>query len=199
MRDIYNVLLLDMDGPMAGFDEHGWNVCTDLGFTFDAEGFHVQQHRYFTEHLSPDEHRKARTIIEAPGWFRALPVVEGAQAGVEELLSAGVEIWVCTKPLEANPGCRDEKGAWLREHFPMLERNLIITPDKSLIRGNVLLDDAIKIEWIQEADWAPMVFTAPFNGPGSEWAHLPHWTWGDDIEELMDVWGRWTRHGEEPA
>lgn len=124
-------------------------------------------------------------MIEAPGWFRGLPVTPGAKSGVGQLLTAGVDIWVVTKPLEANPTCRDDKAAWLREHFPMLERKLILAPDKSMIVGDVLLDDAINLEWILKAQWRPVVFRAPFNGSGSEWHYLHSWSWGDPIEDLL--------------
>src|SRR5690606_26027440 len=105
-----------------------------------------------------------------------LPVTPGAQEGVDALMAVGVDVWVCTKPLEVNPTCRDEKGAWLREHFPMLEKRLIIAPDKSLVMGDILLDDAPSLEWARRATWMPVVFDAPFNRAGSIWERLPRWT-----------------------
>lgn len=180
-------ILLDMDGPLAGFDQHCWEHITSMGLECDIDGPHAQTARYFTDHLPKSDRRRLRALIDAEGWFRALPVVEGAQEGVETLQAAGHEVWVCTKPLEVNPTCRDEKGAWLREHFPEMEDRLIIAPDKSLIHGDVLLDDAPKLEWIGEATWHPAIFTAPYNVAGSEWAHLPHWTWGDDLEVLEQI------------
>jgi len=178
------VLLLDMEGPLADFDTYGWQRCADAGHEFDA-GFHDRRHRFFTDHMPHVRHRKdARRMIESPGWFFDLPVTEGATEGVPELMEH-FDVWVCTKPLEANPTCRDEKGAWLRRHFPALEDRLIIAPDKSLIRGSILLDDAIKPAWTNRAEWLPVVFTEPFNGAGSEWADWPHWTWADGMDALL--------------
>lgn len=179
-------LLLDMDGPLAAFDDHFWRAVIAEGWPVDVPGPDGQTHRYASDHVIDPDHRAAsRALVEAPGWFRALPVTAGAQAGVEELLRAGIEIVVCTKPLEENPTCRDEKAAWLVEHFPDLAVDVVITPDKSWVHGTVLLDDAIKLSWIPEATWAPVVFTAPFNGPGSPWARYQRWTWGDPIEHLI--------------
>lgn len=187
-------LLLDMDGPLADFDGWFWHVMSELlCYEFDVEGVHEQTARYFTNHMPVKEQRDhARRLVEQAGWFDQLPVVDGAHEGVEALLSAGVEIVVCTKPLEENPTCRTDKWKWLKRNFPGmgLEKSMILAPDKSMIRGAVLLDDAPKMRWLARdaSEWSPVVFTAPYNVTGSVWESLPHWSWGDPIEELL-------RHG----
>jgi 5'-nucleotidase len=119
-------------------------------------------------------------------WFYDLPVVEGAVEGMKRLAEAA-DVWVCTKPLEANHYCRDGKAWWVHRHLgPEWESRLIIAPDKSMVRGDILLDDAINLDWLPRASWQPVVFPAPFNGDGSDWSCLPRWTWGDPIEHLLD-------------
>lgn len=181
-------LLLDQDGPLADFDQRYWDYCAEQGFELDIKDLSdTRRHRFMEGNIIDREHRKAaRAYIESGTnrWFRDLPVTAGAEEGVDALLSAGVDIWVCTKPLEANENCRDDKGRWIKKHFPMLENKLILAPDKSMVRGDVLLDDAIKIKWIPKATWRAVAFATPFNGNGTEWGHLPHWSWGDPIEKL---------------
>ena len=179
-------LLLDMDGPLAAFDAHGWSMIRHRGIETTVSGEHEQTARYFTDHCVNRADRDwFHWTIRQPGWFEGLPVTPGATEGVRSLLDLGVDIWVATKPLEENPTCRDGKAAWLRRHFPMLERKLIIAPDKSVLNGDELLDDAPKIEWCERATWRPVIFATAFNGEGSEWTHLPRWTWGDPIEALV--------------
>lgn len=178
-------LLLDMDGVIANFDEKTYSRASAEGHQFDIAHPREQTMRYVTDHVVPHQRNAVRQMTYEAGFFRSFPVMEGAQAGVEALLSKGVDIWVCTKPLERNPTCRDEKGAWLKEHFPMLEKKLIIAPDKSLIKGAILLDDAPKIEWIPHAEWYPVVFTRSFNGVGSAWEEYEHWCWQDDVDVLL--------------
>lgn len=178
-------LLLDMDGPLADFDVHFYNRCEGR-YGFNVAGPHERTARYFTDHIPNRRHRaEARKMIDDAGWFRDLPVTPGALEGVDGLLAAGIDVWVCTKPLEVNPTCRDDKGAWLRRYFPMLEHKLILAPDKSMIRGDILLDDAPHLKWLNRACWHPVVFTAPYNGAGSEWADMPHWQWGNSVESLV--------------
>jgi 5'-nucleotidase len=180
-------VLLDMDGPCSDFDVAAFEWCTtnDVTLNIDAPG--DQRHRYITDHIDDDDQRAAlRAAIDAPGWYRNLPVTPGAQEGVERLLSAGHEIVVCSKPHDDAPHCVAEKLAWIHEHFPMLD-HYVFTRDKSLAYGGtqgILLDDCIVHDEVGRCSWEPVVFTAPWNGPGSEWGRYPHWSWSDPIERL---------------
>lgn len=186
-------LLLDMDGVIADFDALGYKACATLGIPVDCEP-HEQTNRYFTDHLlTAADRKKIHKQIDSRGWFANLPPVPGAIEGTRALIAAGVDVWICTKPKESNPGCRDEKGRWLAQHLPELERKLIITPNKGMVRGDILLDDAPKFEWYVAAEWTPVIFTRPFNGPLSAWGALPHWSWGEPIEDLLcNTPGKWT-------
>lgn len=180
-------ILLDMDGPLADFDLHFWDRCNAEGYEFDVPHYSQQQHRYFTEHIPDKAHRKsARAMVDSAGWFRGLPVVRGAREGVDRLLDAGLDLWVCTKPLEVNPTCRDDKGAWIEEHFPELLHRLIITPDKSMVRGDVLIDDAPKPAWFSRATWQPLIYDLPFNRYDPAYVGLCRFTW----DVLDDRWLR---------
>lgn len=172
-------LLLDMDGPLADFDRHFWKRCTERGYLFDVEHPDQQRHRFFTEHLPiRRERQQARAMVDQAGWFADLPVTPGAREGVAQLLDLGFDVWVCTKPLEANPTCLNDKQGWIEEHFPALAGRLIIAPDKSMVHGDVLLDDAPKPEWFPLASWRPVIFAAPFNYGDPAYSGLPIWSWG---------------------
>lgn len=178
-------LLLDMDGPLADFDNKFFRRCQEKGITMDCDGVHGQRHRFATDHIPDREERAwARRMVDTAGWFRDLPVTPGAQDGIDRLMEF-FDVWICTKPLEANPTCRDDKAAWILENFGAywLSR-LIIAPDKSMVNGHLLLDDAPKSRWLESAPWRPIIFTTPWNQEGSPWQGFPHWSWGDPIEDL---------------
>lgn len=178
-----------MDGPLANFDLGFWNMCQEQGIQLDIEGLNDPKRRRFMTDNIPDKSQRAvaRSFVDhGPNrWFRDLPVVPGCQEGVARLEEAGVDIWICTKPLEANWRCRDDKAKWIRRYFPHLEDKLLIMPDKSLAIGDILLDDAPKLKWFDAAVWKPVIFPCPFNGYGSEWEGLPSWGWFDPIEDLL--------------
>ena len=164
-------LLLDMDGVLADFDRplfwaYGpWLNCTP----------ETQVHRFLTDHLVGDigggstrsELRaRMRADVEAPGWFRELPLIKGAQEAVGILESRRWDVWLCSKPLEASATCASEKFAWVAEHFPSLVGKLILAPNKGMVSGSVLVDDAIKPSWLTYANWAPVVYDHPWNRQG---------------------------------
>lgn len=186
-------VLLDMDGPLADFDQQCWTWATSANARFDIDDLSQQAHRYITEHLPDPNHRESlRAVIDAPGWYRSLPVTPGAQEGVEALLAAGHEVIVCSKPHDDAPSCVAEKLAWLGEHFPMLTEEYVFTRDKAYAHGGhghdrlrgILLDDAIVHGQVVRASWEPVAFACPFNGPGSIYGRYPRWQWGDNIERL---------------
>lgn len=181
-------ILIDQDGPLADFDAAAWDEVSKLDPEMrDIDSPDEQTRRYILDHVTNRQMQRwlKRNRIEAAGWFRNLPPTPGAIDGVRGLIDAGFDVWVATKPMEANPSCRDDKAAWLRQHIPELERKLLIAPDKSMIRGNVLLDDAPKLEWFDRAEWTPVIFPRPFNREGSVWADLPSWEWGDLPDRLI--------------
>lgn len=180
------VFLVDMDGPLADFDVHFYARASEQGWTFDCGGPHEQRHRYFTDHMPNRQERVlARKMVESPGWFSDLPVTPGAQEGLHALAEVA-EVWVCSKPLEANPTCRDEKAKWLAKHFGShWEARLILAPDKSLVAGDILLDDAIRPHWLHRAVWTPVVYPTPWNG--NDLFSVPRWGWGDDPHHLVDI------------
>lgn len=178
--------LVDMDGPLAAFDKKYFDLAATNGWPMDAD-LDTQVHRFASGHILDSDHRKQATaIVNSSGWFRDLPVVDGAAEGMWRLHQVA-NVWICTKPLEANPTCRDEKGAWLAEHFgeEWLDR-LIITPNKAMVRGDLLLDDAPHIGWLEHAEWKSIIYPTPYNRTGSEWSHLPEWSWDRDVDELLD-------------
>lgn len=182
-----DVLLLDMDGPIAHFDQAFFNLCDEQQVVLNCT-LETQVHRFGTDHIEDKKLRsKMRRHIYETRWFLDLPVVEGAQEGVRRL-QEHFDVWLCTKPLEENKNCRDDKAAWVERHFGRnLVNQLIITPDKTKVVGVALLDDAIKIDWIGKGVWQPVIYRTPWNQQGSVWENLPHWDWNDDIDDLKEI------------
>lgn len=181
------ILLLDMDGPLAGFDDALWKFCQSFEIDLDISDLNDPNRKYYmTENVIREKDRQMlRIIIDKSNFFRNLPVTEGAQDGVQELVKH-FDVWVCTKPLDTNVTCRNDKMAWIEKHFPDLYTKVIMAPKKSMVDGDILLDDAPALSCIETAMWKPVIFTDAFNGANSEWAPYPHWSWNDPIDLLTE-------------
>jgi 5'(3')-deoxyribonucleotidase len=75
-------------------------------------------------------------------FFRKLSPLLGAVEGIKELARRGHDVWILTRPSVYNPLCYTEKRLWVEDHLGLhwCER-LIISPDKSLLIGDLLIDD----------------------------------------------------------
>lgn len=185
-------LLVDLDGVLADFDGRCWDVARAYRLNLDIEDRSTQTRYYLTDHIIGGEmmgkraaQRRMRSRIDRdPLWFASLDVIPGAQDGVRELEEV-FDVWVCTKPLMTNVNCASDKLAWVRNHFPTLAEKVIITPDKSMVRGDVLLDDHPKPAQAHRALWQPVVFRQPYNALLQAEQAWDGFSWGDDPSVLL--------------
>lgn len=76
-------------------------------------------------------------------FFRKLAPIEGAIDALRSLdSSAKVQVYILTAPSVKNPWSYTEKRIWVEEHLgSRFVEKLIISPNKSLLRGDILIDD----------------------------------------------------------
>lgn len=111
----------DMDGPLADFD---------IAANNETRGIWER---------SPE-------CMYEPGFFRNMPVTEGAKEAVKEIMAMDhVDMYIASKPVdEKNFSSASEKFEWLNEHFPELTQKVMLTCDKKLLNGDFLIDDYLK-------------------------------------------------------
>ena len=157
-------VLLDMDGVVVDWDE-GFRAA------WAARG-HAPPERarsyYMEECVEPGLREEAVALFHAEGFFRDLPPREGALAAVSEVAEA-YEVFICTSPVLTSPFCAAEKYAWVERHLGAdWKRRVVITSDKTLVRGDVLIDDKPAITGAEVAPaWTHVLFDAPYNDPGA--------------------------------
>lgn len=76
------------------------------------------------------------------GFFRNLPVMEGAKEAVAQLLAnPNLDVYIASKPDSINMHSATEKFEWINEHFPALIKKIFLTCDKGHLNGDFLIDD----------------------------------------------------------
>lgn len=75
------------------------------------------------------------------GFFLKLEEIEGAIEGFRKLQEK-YDVWILTRPSFRNVNCYTEKAQWVWDHLGLdvLEKT-IMSPDKSLLKGDYLIDD----------------------------------------------------------
>lgn len=75
------------------------------------------------------------------GFYLNLKPIEGGILAIERLQEI-YDVWILTKPSYRNVNSYTEKALWVQNHLgsKMVEK-LILSPDKSLVKGDYLIDD----------------------------------------------------------
>ena len=159
------VLLIDMDGVVADFE---------LGFLqafrskYPSEPYIPIPERtvfkikdQYPEELKP----KVRSIIEAPGFYRNLPMIKGSKSTIMEMYDMGLNFYFCSSPLSKYKNCVLEKYEWIEEQFGSnFTDKIILTRDKTVVQGDLLIDDKPEITGaLEEPSWEHILYISPYN------------------------------------
>ena len=75
------------------------------------------------------------------GFFRDLEPIEGAIEAFK-YLEEHFNVWTLTRASHKNINCYSEKAEWVLKYLGFnSQEHLIICPDKSLVKGDYLIDD----------------------------------------------------------
>lgn len=178
------VVLLDMDGPFAHWDI-GLNrllVAVDPKFPIIEPNDWYEYYGY--RNHAPHHYELVVKTMSTAGLYENLIAVEGSHEALE-FAAAHAEVMFCSKPDPANPTCESDKKNWLaRTYDPYWASRLILTPDKTMVFGDILVDDHPSITGLCAPAWTQFVFDKTYNRSAdaeyrvsSDWANFP---------ELMD-------------
>lgn len=108
------------------------------------------------------------------GFYRNLEPIPGGREALEYLLSLGHDVRICTAPKRDYQNCVLEKMEWIEEHLgrTWTERT-IITRDKTLVHGDILVDDKPNITGSRAPAWMQVFYDQPYNRAHNK----PRLTW----------------------
>lgn len=101
---------------------------------------------------------KIYDYLKLPSLYHSVNPIKGAKKGVDYLREMGWRVVFVSAGLwNAN-----KKFEWLKKHgFLASEKDFVVAYDKSLVQGDVLIDD--KIDNIKDFRGAGILFTQPWN------------------------------------
>jgi 5'-nucleotidase len=188
-RDVF--MLIDMDGVLAEFEGY---FLEQFRKKWPEEPFiPIKDRRTFL--LYDDEkysHEQVNEILDAKGFFLNIPPIEGAVEALKEMNEMqGVNVFICTTPwLRTYPWSTVEKYQWVEKYMGKeWLRRIILTVDKTVIKGDLLIDDNHSIKGAEkQPTWEHVIFTAGHNrhveGPRRLEGWKPRKTWVDIINDL---------------
>lgn len=153
-------ILIDMDGALANFSAAVDERVVALGGEI-ADG--ARRGRFDIEQQYPDYAEELRAAMKQPGFYAGLRPIDGAIDGVRELEDAGLDPWICTAPVRSRY-CAGEKLDWIVRHFDWeMAAKTIITKDKTVVAGDVLIDDKPQVTGADTPRWTHVLFDQPYN------------------------------------
>jgi 5'-nucleotidase len=177
------VVLLDMDGVLVDWDKGFYQAWERFGH--DPSKIDRTK-SYCMEDCVPDGLRDAAiAVMSQPGFFRDLPPMPGAVEAVTDMIAEGFAVFICTAPLPSNPTCCQDKIDWVLENLGPAGldiMSMVMTRDKCLVQGDVLIDDKPVITGSLIPTWEHILFAAPYNTQTPE-----------DSRLRIDTWQEWRR------
>ena len=178
--ELKKIILIDQDGPLAdfetGFQKEWKGRFPNLPIVSKQERKHFKVHEDYPKKLKS----KVESIYSQPGFFLGLPPNRNGILAIQKLGLLGHKVFICTSPLQKNRHCFDEKYSWVKKYIGVeFAKNLIITEDKTLISGDVLIDDKPEIDGEKKPTWKHILFDATYN------RHIT------DKKRIKNDWSNW--------
>ncbi|KAM9750543.1 5'(3')-deoxyribonucleotidase, cytosolic type isoform 2-T2 [Dama dama] len=172
-------VLVDMDGVLADFEA---GLLRGFLQRFPGEPYvPLEERRGFLAReqyraLRPDLADKVASVYEAPGFFLDLEPIPGALEAMREMNDMqDTQVFICTSPLMKYDHCVAEKYRWVEKHLgPQFVEHIIMTWDKTVISGDILIDDKEVIQDNQIRDCGFPASPSRPRGDPQLGAHLVH-------------------------
>ncbi|ETH88912.1 5' nucleotidase, deoxy (Pyrimidine), cytosolic type C protein (NT5C) [Bordetella pertussis STO1-CHOC-0018] len=156
------LILLDQDGVLADFEHAFIDAWRKRHPDIEPVAFEERKSFHIREDYAPELRGLAEAIYTAPGFIRDLPPVPGAVEAFRELLALGMDVRICSSPLMQFENCVAEKYLWVERHLGRdATQRLILTRDKTLVQGDLLIDDRPVITGAARPRWRHIIYDAP--------------------------------------
>ena len=158
------LILLDQDGVLADFHTGFNNAWAAAHPQHPVVPLHERRNFYMCDEYPPHLSEDIERLYTAKGFFRDLPPIPGAIEAVHALLERGFDVRICTSPTLQYRFCVPEKYEWVEQHLGHdFVRRMILTRDKTMVHGDVLVDDNPDITGTRTPSWRHVVFDQPYN------------------------------------
>ena len=157
-------ILVDMDGVLADFDGGFLKIWRTV---YPDKPFIPLEQRttfYIDEQYPPELKDVVCGVTIAPNFFRSLDLIDGGVEALNEMRKMGHEVFLCSSPLSRYQNCVLEKYQWVELNLGKEWVNrLILTRDKTLVKGDILIDDRPRIAGCDKACSEHILYDQPYN------------------------------------
>lgn len=180
------ILLIDMDGVLCHWYESLYHLYRRK-YPLRSAVHPSNVTEFHAEDLYPEVHRVDLTALSREkGFYRGLRPIKGSLEALKDIqknCSDFIEPFICSSPeVEYDEfACHTEKAQWVNGYLgEWWLKKLILTKDKTLVRGHIIIDDKPEITGAMTPTWMHVVYEQPYNKhvagitkPSFNWAYWP--------------------------
>jgi 5'-nucleotidase len=185
-------ILVDMDGVIANFEaatlrDYQKEYPDDKNFIPLEERTEFLVGLDYEKRFGPDYKKRIDKIHNSADFFRSLPIIEGAKEALKDMVDKKYEVFLVTSPLQRYENCVKEKYDWVKENLgPEWTNRIVMTRDKTIVRGDVLIDDKPNITGLDPAPWRHILFNQPYNAKENK-PRITHWKeWESVVNSVLE-------------
>ena len=158
-------ILVDMDGVIADLDGEFLKRWQERHPDKPYVPFEKRTSFYVKDSYPEELKPFVVEIFREPTFFRDMLPMDGAKAALFEMDRMGLEVFICTSPLSTYRNCVLEKYEWVENFLGVGWTNrIILTKDKTLVRGDYLIDDKPEIIGVEVSPgWEHIIYDRPYN------------------------------------
>jgi 5'-nucleotidase len=125
---------------------------------------------YIEDGYPEEDHDKIQYIIRNGDFYESMDPMDGALEALKDMqlnCQDFIDPYICTAPeLDFTAlDCHSQKARWVRNHLgEWWLKRMVLTKDKTLVRGHILIDDKPTITGAMKPTWEHMVFTSSYSG-----------------------------------
>ena len=182
------IVLSDLDGVGAewdgGFDRHALSEAYA-----HVKGIPLRHERKsfrFYDEVSEEVRAAITEIMNHPTFYADLDPIEGWVEAMRKMDESGIDVRIVTTPWWDNHDCMRDKANWVAKHLGEdWRKRIVLTGDKTIVAGDVLIDDKPDIQGLASPVWQQVLFDQPYNRD-SDLPRIHNWTdgsWMDLVSE----------------
>ncbi len=177
------IILVDMDNTIVDYSSE---MARQLRIVYGDTTITPENWDIIEYH---DLNERRREIQSEPNFFLHLPPIEGALQALKEIAEdPRFELFVVSSPSIHSETCHSDKCMWLLQHCGAnFARNLILTKDKTMVYGDVLIDDKPNVSGVKTPTWTLVTFKQPYNTGITGRVYLNRWSdWKQVVQPLCN-------------
>lgn len=177
------IVLVDMDDVITEFEKKVIELLIEK-VPEKEDLFKKERTKFKLNEEHPELKELIKEITSQKGLIENLEPVEGCIEALKKIKELGHDIFICTSPLTDYENNIVEKYKWIEKNLGKeWTKKIIFTKDKTLIKGDVLIDDNPEIKGLKNPEWEHIIFDRVYNKHIKDKKRL---TW-DNWEEILNI------------